>query len=588
MLKWINKLFPLSGKAAHASQHTLIDSQPHQVDDSFNVSNECKNQGDIYLDQGDLARAASCYREAIASNPNNAAAHNNLGLILTDQRRYDEAIAQFKQAIQLDSQSYNSFYMLGIIAQQRSNIDEAVDHFLQAISIRPDFPAALDYLGRLLREQGKLQASVDCYRKASSLNPQLAATHSDLLLALQFEGSSTQAELFAEHKRFAAQFEAPLKTTRRPHANDKSPERRLKIGYVSPDFRRHSVALFVLPILTSHDQQQFEIFCYSIYPEEDALTAEIATIASHFVRCAGMSDDELAQRIRADGIDILVDLAGHTAHNRLPVFARKPAPVQVSYLGYIDTTGLSAMDYRLTHADTDPPGNEHYYSETLIRFQDHLWWAYRPAPDLPEISPLPALANGFVTFSSNNHVSKISMAMLDTWAELLHAVPDSRLVLMGISSGIARKSFEERFASHGIDCGRLTFHGMVPLAEYRQLLLQTDISLDSFPYNGGTTTCETLWLGLPLITLTGSSFVSRMGYALLKEIGLSELAANNVAQYVRIAAELAQNLERLSALRSGLREHVAKSSLSDEDRFTRGLESAYRDMWKAYLTSSMQ
>lgn len=543
-----------------------------------------KKQGDAYLDRGDLSNAAACYRQAIATNPDNDAAHNNLGLILTHHRQYDDAIVHFKRSISLNNKALNSFFMLGIIAHQLGKIDEAFTYFSQAISIQPDFPEALDRLGRLYREQGNLAASVDCYRKAISIDPTMPDMYSHLLMTLQFEGSLSQAELFAEHLRYAAQFEVPM-TQRRGHANDRNPDRRLKVGYVSPDFRQHSVALFMLPVLASHDRQRFEIICYHVHPEEDAVTAEIASIAEHFVRCSGLDDDALEERIRADGIDILVDLAGHTMYNRLPVFARKPAPIAVSYLGYVDTTGLTAIDYRLTHADADPPENDRYYTEKLYRFSNHLWWTYRPASNLPEITPLPALKNGFVTFSSNNHVSKISMSMLDVWADLLQAVPDSRLVLMGVSSDVAKKSFEGRFASHGIDCTRLTFHSVMPLNEYREVLLRTDISLDSFPFNGGTTTCETLWLGLPLVTKAGQSFVSRMGYAILKEVGLSELVAGSNVEYLKIAAELAGDLDRLSALRAGMRDRMRKSSLSDERRFTKGLEIAYRDIWNNYLTS---
>ena len=576
MLKWLSRLLPSQERGDER-----VVTPPSPAD----LSRQHKERGDSLLDQGKLDEAALCYRQAIAADDSNAAAHNNLGLVLTDRQQYDEAIAHFQRALAIDAQSFNALYMLGIIAQQRSDIDTAAAYFSQALAINPDIPDAQDRLGRLLREQGKLSASVACYRKSNAINPHWPSTWSELLLALQFEGQLTQEQMFAEHQRFAAQFEAPLTAQWQPHCNNRNPQRRLRIGYVSPDFRRHSVALFVLPVLAAHDKSQCEIFGYYCHPDTDPMTGDIAALCDHFLPCAHMSDDALAERIRADEIDILVDLAGHTAHNRLMVFARKPAPVQVTYLGYIDTTGLSAMDYRFTHVDTDPPTNDRYYTEKLYRFREHLWWAYRPAPDLPEITPLPALQNGYVTFSSNNHVSKISMTMIDTWAALLNTVANARLVMMGVTSDVARASFLERFAAHGVDAQRISFHGMLPLADYRRVLQQADISLDSTPYNGGTTSCETLWLGLPLVSLTGQAFVARMGYALLKHIGLPELAAGDSAAYVRAAAALAGDLPKLADLRATMRARLAQSKLADERGFTRELEQAYRQMWLQYLAT---
>jgi protein O-GlcNAc transferase len=580
MLKWLSRLLRAHDKPADAAS---------AIASNADLSRDYKLQGDQFLDQGKLPEAAGFYRQAIAADADNAAAHNNLGLVLTSGQQYDEAIMHFQRALAVDAKSYNSLYMLGIIAQQRGDIDTAVGHFTQAIAIQPEFPDALHRLGGLLREQAKLAESVACYRQANAIHAEQPSTWSDLLLALQFEGRLSQAEMFAEHLRYAEQFEAPLIAQRQPHRvdiSDQSPQRRLRIGYVSPDFRRHSVALFVLPILAAHDRTQFEIFGYYCHPETDPMTQEIAALCDHFLPCAHMPDDALAERIRDDRIDILIDLAGHTAHNRLPVFCRKPAPIQVSYLGYIDTTGLAAMDYRLAHVDTDPPENDRYYSEKLYRFSEHLWWAYRPAPDLPDVTPLPTLANGYVTFSSNNHVSKISMAMLDTWAALLNAIPSARLVMMGVTSEVARAAFLARFTGHGVAIARIRFHGMLPLADYRRVLQQCDISLDSFPYNGGTTSCETLWLGLPLVTMKGQSFVTRMGYALLKEIGLSDLVADTPADLVRIAVGLANDLPRLEQLRNGMRARLAQSTLADEAKFTRGLEQAYRQMWLQYLAEN--
>jgi predicted O-linked N-acetylglucosamine transferase (SPINDLY family) len=582
---WITRIFAGSARAKKAIQSAGFDAQPRLIDDNA-ASDQQKTQGDLFLDQGNWEMAAACYREAIAKNPGNANAHNNLGLALSEQHQYDAANTHLGVALSLNPQLFNAHYILGTIARNSGDPDQAIEHFERAVATKPDFTEALDCLGLLYRQRGELQKCIDCYRRALAIDPLSADTHSSLLFSLQFDSTLAPGELYAEHLRFAQRFELPLSGSRQAHTNDKSQDRRLKIGYVSGDFIRHPVALFMLPVLANHDKAQFEIYCYFNFASADDLTEHFVALSDHFIPCSAMTDEELAERIRSDGIDILVDLAGHTGRNRLLTFARKPAPVQLTYLGYVDTTGLSSIDYRLTNTDADPPENDLYNSERLYRFTDSLWWAYQPAPDLPEVSALPALANGFVTFSSNNQIAKISLSLLNAWAEILHSVANSRLVIMGISSDGAERKLQQQFAALGVAPERLTFRRFAPLDEYRRQLLQTDISLDSFPYNGGTTSCESLWLGLPLITLKGQSFVSRMGFALLTAIGLPELTANNYAEYVDIAVRLARDLEKLSALRHGLRERVAKSCLSDASGFTLSLESAYRTMWREYASKA--
>ena len=578
MLNWFGQIFNLNGRAMREVTQENISAANATAGIAY------KNQGDAFLDQGDWESAALCYQHAVASNPDYADAHNNLGLALSKQHKFDQAKEHLLLAISLKPNSHNAYYALGSIAHESGMLDEAIEQIKKAVAIKPDFTEALDFLGNLSRERGDTKESISYYRKSISYNPLQTDTYSNLLMALQAGEALTQAEMHAEHRQFAERFESPLQHAWQPHANDRRTERRLKIGYVSGDLRRHSVALFILPILANHDRKKFEIYCYHNFDGGDDFTTQFAALSNRFIPCAMMSDHDLSERIRADGIDILVDLSGHTGNNRLLTFARKPAPIQVTYLGYIDTTGLSTMDYRLTNADADPPGNDRFYSEELYRFSDRLWWTFRPAPNLPEVSPLPALANGFVTFASNNQIAKISAPMLEAWAAILHAVPDSRMVLMGITSDAAQISLENRFAIHGVVKERVVFHRFAALDEYRQRLLQTDICLDTFPYNGGTTTCETLWLGLPLVTMMGQSFVSRMGFAILKDLGLPDLAATSYLEYVNIAVQLAQNLERLSALRSGMRARLAKSALSDERGFTLDLESAYRTMWEKYST----
>ncbi len=549
MLNWLATLF--NGKSSRSAQH--------------------KARGDTLLDQGAWLAAIDSYRRALLADPGNATACNNLALALAQAGQREEARQVAQQALRLDPRSINSLYLLATLAYEQGELDQACAHAQRAVEIDPGFTAGWSFLGNGLREQGKAALSVAAYRKA--LDPSDAGSYSNLLMALQAEGSLTQAELFAEHKRYAQHFE-PIQASARPIGPAPA---RLKIGYVSADFRRHAVAHFMIPVLEHHDKASFDVHCYYNHDSGDELTQRFAELADHFIPCAAMSDDELEARVRADGIDVLVDLSGHTAGNRLPLFARKPAPVQVTWLGYVDTTGLAAMDYRLSNGDADPPGNDAFYSERLYRLPG-LWWAFRPVPNLPQVIPLPAEGNGHVTFCSTNQVAKITPAMIAAWAAILRQVADSRLAIMGIPGKETEAHLAGQFAAHGIARERLIFHRFATLDAFRATVAAADIALDTFPYNGGTTTCETLWMGLPCVTLKGKSFVSRMGYALQKEIGLPELAAESTDDYVAIAVALGQDQPRLKQMRMAMRKKLQASSLDDEAGFTRRLEAAYREM----------
>ena len=532
-----------------------------------------KAQGDALLDQGDWFGAAASYRLALALEPANAAACNNLALALKEAGQREEALQAAQQALQLDPRSINSLYLLATLAFDAGELDQACTHAQRAVEVEPGFGAGWSFLGNCLREQGKAALSADAYRKAVTLDPADAVSHSNLLMILQAEGSLTQAELFVEHRRWAEKF-AP----QGPPAEPVGPApARLKIGYVSADFRRHSVAHFMIPVLEHHDREQFEIHCYYNRADGDEMTQRFAALADYFVPCAALADEALAERIRADGIDVLVDLSGHTAGNRLPVFARKPAPVQLTWLGYVDTTGLPQMDYRLSAEAADPPQNDAYYSERLYRLPG-LWWAFRPVANLPEVVPLPAQVNGHIRFCSTNQVAKITPAMIAAWAAILQQVGGATLTIMGVPSGEAEAHLSGQFAAHGIARARLVFERFATLDAFRATLAACDIALDTSPYNGGTTTCETLWMGLPCVTLTGQSFASRMGYALLKEIGLEELSAASADEYVAIAVALAHDPQRLSAMRAGMRDRLRASMLGDESGFTHRLEAAYLEM----------
>jgi predicted O-linked N-acetylglucosamine transferase (SPINDLY family) len=564
----------------------------------------------------DTIGAIASLHQAIKLNPDNALAHYNLGMTLHARKQPDEAVMAFREAVRLAPQQLqarialsdalfsagrldeaaacyqkvlaikpdyaDALNNLGNIHKEQGMLDEAVACYQRALAIKPDDAMTNHNLGNTLKDMGRLDEAITCYQKALMIKPDFAEAHSNQLLVAHYASLYTPAELFAEHLKFAAQFEAPLEPSWRPHTNTRDPEKRLKVGYVSPDFRQHAVAYFIEPVLARHDRSRVEVFCYYNHTQQDSFTDRIKAASDHWLPCQGITDEQLAARIRADGIDILVDLAGHTGENRLLVFARKPAPVQVTYLGYINTTGLSAMDYRLTHIDADPPGNETYYSETLYRLPGNLWWCYRPPPGMPDVAPPPAIANGYVTFGSTNNIAKLSPDTIATWAEILRALPGARLLIASVPEGTARASLIERFAAQGITAQRLLIHGRLPAPQFAELHHQIDIILDPFPYNGGTTTCDALWLGVPVVALTGQAFISRMGYALLKNIGLPELAAADSRDYVKIAVGLAGDLERLKTLRAGMRARLSASPLRDEAGFTRNLETAYREMWRKW------
>jgi predicted O-linked N-acetylglucosamine transferase (SPINDLY family) len=352
----------------------------------------------------------------------------------------------------------------------------------------------------------------------------------------------------------------------------------VRIGYVSPDFRGHVIMYFFSPLLAFHDRSRFRIYCYADVDTPDATSRWVETMADSWVPSAGMSDAELAEKIVADGIDILVDLSGHTASNRLRLFTMKPAPVQVSWLGYPATTGLSAMDYRISDRVADPVGvTDRFHSETVIRLSGR-FLCYCPDAKPPDVSPLPARANGWVTFGSFNNLAKISPDVLSLWGKLLRSIPDARLFLKSryFADAVTRERCYAVLEAEGVDRGRIRLAPFVPgshghMASYAEM----DISLDPFPYNGTTTTCESLWMGVPVITLAGGHHAARVGASLLTGIGMDELVASSREEYLGIAARLAGDVERLALLRKQLRQRVAQSPICDARGFARDMEEAF-------------
>ncbi len=550
-----------------------------------NASYFC-NFGAVLRDMGFLGEAVAACEHAIRMQPDFAAAYSNLGLALKGQGKLDEAITASREAIRISPSLAEAHYNLGNALREIGKVDEAADACHHAIRIDPLSAKAHCNLGAALCDRGSFEEAIAAYREALRLQPDLVEAFSGLLGCMNYPDGVSPAGLFEAHCGWDQRYARPL-PQRDSWGKDRVLRRRLKVGYVSPDFRQHSVAYFLEPLLRNHDRIEFEVFCYADVSLPDAMTERLKQSADHWAVTVGRSNEALTEQIRRDGIDILVDLAGHTAKNRLPVFAYKPAPVQVTWLGYPNTTGLKAIDYRLVDAVTDPEGTADAFArETLVRLPEG-FLCYRGRDEAPLPGPAPWLATGAITFGSFNNPSKLSAATLDGWAQLLTRVPTARLLLKGkpFADAATRALCLDRFADRGVAAERLELVAWLPDQNHLALYDRVDIALDPFPYNGTTTTCEALWMGVPVVTLRGDRHAGRVGASLLTQIGLTDLIANSVETYVETAAALSGDPARLSDLRRSLRPRMAASPLCDAPAFARKIEAAYRTMWQHWCAA---
>lgn len=590
--------------------------------DAVREGDEHKGRGDKYFHDGEMARAEECYRQALAVNPAFAEAFNALGNSLCLQGRYGEAMSSYQNALKLKPDYAGAYNNLGNLFHNQGRLDDAIAAYRSALALNPEFSAeVLNNIGSVLYEQNNLADAATYYRKAIELKPEYtdahtnlgialnymgqvegalesyrihlsahpddAESHSNLLFMMQYFEKFSPEALLAEHRRFARQFEEPLKAQWAAHSNPPDPERRLRIGYVSPDFRDHAVAYFIEPVLEQHDKSAVEVFCYYNHAQQDAFTERIRRASDHWIPCVGVSDAALAGKIRADAIDVLVDLTGHTARNRMLTFARKPAPVQVTYLGYPGTTGLSAVDYRLSDRIADPPETSAPLHVEKLWYLPETNWCYRPQQDGPD-GPrrLPLEENGYATFGCFNNFAKVTDRVIAVWGRLLQSAPLSRFLLKvrGIENRAYRAGIEERLARLGVPVERVTLIGHQKEHPY-SLYNRIDVALDPFPYNGCTTSFDTLWMGVPFVTLAGQTSASRVGVSILTNSGLPDLIAESEDDYIRIAGSLARDPDRLRKLRAGLRETLLKSALMDARRMAAGVEQAYRGMWREWCST---
>jgi protein O-GlcNAc transferase len=534
---------------------------------------------------GDLQAAIQHFTRAINLDPNEAMYYNDLGLACYDLRLLAEAKGAFQQVLRLKPDSVIAYLHLGLLAHLTGLPAVAVNMLRRAIALDPQCAEAHNNLALFLRDQGFQQECREHYVRAVALKPGALGILSSYLLSLNDDPVAEPAWVAAEHRRFQA---AITGEPRRIVAADREPSRRLRIGYLSPDLRRHSVAHFILPVLGAHDKSKVEVTCYSTTNLEDAMTEQIRAVCDRWRAVYRMSDDDLAQLIADDRIDVLVELSGHTQGNRMAMLARRAAPIQMTYLGYPNTTGLAEMDYRITDAIADPPGAcDAWYTEKLVRIDGGFlaFHASEWARELPVVS-LPAEETGVVTFGSFNNVAKINRVVLQTWASILERVEGSKLLLkaVGLRDERVQERIRETLRARGLDSEkRIVMLGHEPSSsEHLRLYNRVDLALDTFPYNGTTTTCEAIWMGTPVLTIMGRSHAGRVGASLLGHIGLSALVSADREAYVEAAVALGQDRDKLKALRAGLRERLIASPLMDGRRLAGGLEAAYADAWHAY------
>lgn len=536
------------------------------------------NLANVLRDLGKAAEALACCQQALRLAPDHAESHNNLGNALRDLGKLDEAMACYQRALELKPGLPEAHLNLASALQDQGRFDEAVACCRRALELKPDHAEALTRLGNIFWEQGALEDALAAYQRAFQRN---GSFHSNYLTCVQYRPGVTLAGLAAAHAEWDRRYGLPLRATHRQPANDADPDRRLRLGFVSGDFARHPVGDLIVRVLEELRAQDCETFCYSDRTRSDEMTARIASAAGTWRDVVGWSDKRVAERIRGDGVDILFDLAGHTTRNRLLVFARKPAPIQVTWIGYVGTTGLSAMDYVVADRWEVPQGAERYYCEKVLRLPDG-YVCYEPPPYAPAVAPLPAQTQGHVTFGSFNNPVKITSAVIAVWAKILRRMPAARLTLKygGLGHQSTRRRFEALLAAQGVKTSRIDIQGVTShlelLAEYNRV----DLALDPFPYSGGVTTCEALWMGVPVVTCPGETFAGRHALSHLSNVGLTETISGNLDEYVAMAVGLAEDLPRLAAIRGRLRPQMAASPLCDGKRFAVNLMVALRGVWR--------
>lgn len=539
-------------------------------------------RGAALLNLGETEAARSHFGEALKRNPHDPDALCNLALIHLLASEFDQAGKLCRRALQTTPDHAATHNLLGNVLRLQGKLQEAVSSFQQALHLNAAYTEAHNNLALSFQTQGRMEQAVAHYRRAVESRSNCVSAHSNLLLSLHYLPDNDLDKHFSEHLNWAEAHANSL--PRMELANSPDPDRKLRVGYLSADFREHPVGTFIEPIITGHDPTQVEVACYSNVAAPDDLTRRLEASVDHWRTTNWRNDDEVARQIVSDGIDILVDLAGHTAGNRLQILARKPAPIQITYLGYGGTTGLETVDYRLTDSVADPVGEPRRHTEELQRLQSGLL-CFVPPTDAPPVAPSPVEKNGYVTFGSFNNPSKLNAHCIELWSRLLREISGSRMILKYPAFGDAdtRDRCLNLFVEQGIAAERIEFRGgKLPLTDHYAAFGDVDIMLDSFPYSGSTTTCESLWMGIPVVTLRGKSFVGRISASILTTIGRAELIADSLDDYHQRVQALVASNSQLASIRSSLRGQMMSSSLCDPQGYTREIETVYRQVWRKW------
>lgn len=526
---------------------------------------------------GKWREAAAAFAEAVAMGASDFNLHFNFGTTLMQCGAWESGSRQMREALRYNPKSLDALNNLAAASTKLGQSRAAEEASRRIVALEPKHHIGWTTLGLAINEQGRVSEGLECLRRAQNLAPSYHIARDNYLMALNFLATDG-VSLREEH-----QIRCALLSGVAPKATPNVNGRRIRVGYVSPDFRSHSVACFMVGIVESHERKSFEITCYSSTPSPDHVTQRLKQASERFVDIASMSDAEAAAQVERDDIDILVDLAGHSSGNRLGVFAQRPAPIQVTYLGYPATTGCSFIDYRLVDEVTDPPSADSHASETLIRLPSP-FLCYESIHGSPDIERPPSTQNGFITFGSFNHSSKLSEHSVQLWARLMCEVPDSQLLLKarGFSDSGVCDRYREQFLLAGVGPSRLTFSGLLSdPAEHLASYGRIDIALDTFPYNGTTTTCEALSMGVPVLNRAGGLHAARVGKSILTSIGLAEFACESDEAFLAQGRTLASDPVRLAALRSGLRQRLSNSPICDARSFVANLEAAYQRMFLA-------